>query len=174
MVKLLNGRGQLGDALKIELARRNVVADADIYHTWIHSNKGADVQLAQIHAFMRYVGASGSTSERKTDRRIYFISAIHERFNAYLKEKMWAEIYLWQNTVDGVVIRLPYMLGSGIAERMLAGQSISAGKIEVSTFETMAGRILDIIEAGGDERMHVLHGEMVDAQLLQAAMRFRR
>ena len=84
--------------------------------------------------------------------------------------KLQAEVYLLTRTAQGTVIRLPYLVGKGLAQRIKDGQPYAAGTVEVSSLEIMAMRILRCLTSS--QRFHVLHGDVVDVNLLAAAIHF--
>jgi hypothetical protein len=163
MVRLVHGRGQLGEALAAALQFMHVGTDCDIYHTWDIDDKSAESQEYELGKFIVYCNAH-------RDRRIVLISGIHEHFDHYLTAKLKAEVHLLDHTDNGMVIRLPYMIGKGLAQRLKDGKPFTRGAVEVSTFDAMARRVLDCITLPA--RFHVLHGDMVQVELLDAAIRF--
>jgi hypothetical protein len=163
MVELIHGRGQLGEALARGLKTFHVGADCDLYHTWDIDDKSSESQEFELVKFKAFVDASAG-------RRIFFISGSHERYDPYLMAKLQAEVYLLTRTAQGTVIRLPYIVGKGLAQRIKDGQPYAAGTVEVSSLETMAMRILRCLTSS--QRFHVLHGDVVDVNLLAAAIHF--
>jgi hypothetical protein len=164
MVKLVNGRGQLGQALEKALRSMAVPADVLLYHTWNHMDKSPETQAVELSKFEAFV-------DENSEKRIAFVSAIHEKFNPYGVAKMAAELYLWQHCKLGQVFRLPYLVGKGLAQRIKDGEQYRSGSVEVGTMQWAAWNIINSLNSEFD-RLKVFHGGFVDASMMQALIEF--
>ena len=67
MIKLINGRGQIGNVLKKKICNINIDDDIYIYHTWNIDDKSKEAQKKEYKKFIYFV------SQNK-DKKIVFIS----------------------------------------------------------------------------------------------------
>ena len=102
-MKLINGRGQLGKALKKYLKLYKHI-DCTIYHTWNMADKSKKAQQKAATDFMKFVVSHAND-------KVVFISTTHPVHCHYTEFKMISERFLWNATNDGVVIRLPSLIG---------------------------------------------------------------
>ena len=153
-MRLVNGRGQLGEAL----ARLDVPSDAIVYHTWNCTDKSEAAQRACYDRFLAFREANPG--------RLVFISTSTENDSPYLTYKRKAEPF-----ADGVV-RLPTLIGRGICERMRDDPMVDIwGVMELLSVTHAALDVVDYINA---ERTDVLsvRGTMVPASLVAELIRF--
>jgi len=157
-MKLINGRGQLGKALKKYLKLYKHV-DCIIYHTWNMIDKSEEGQRQSCLDFMKFV--------RKNDKKkIVFISTTHPIHCHYMEYKNLSEIFLWNYTNDGVVIRLPSLIGKGkIYDKCKKGIKLKNGYINIDTIDNAAKTILSLVDS--KERLNVINGEKVHSDIIQ-------
>ena len=118
-MRLINGRGQLGEALKAA----NIKSNWTVYHTWNFIDKREDVQRHCLEEFIKYV-------DKNKNGKIIFISTAIEADNHYFNYKRMAEKYLTENCKNWKIVRLPNILGKGICQRLKEGV-IPYGTIEL-------------------------------------------
>jgi hypothetical protein len=165
MIHLINGRGQLGEALARRLRARQVYdIDWDIYHTWNHVDKRKEVQEKELEKFIEYV-------DENRDKNIAFISTKHKTADAYFLNKLRAEEYLLTKTNTGKVMRLPYMAGIGICQRIKDGTYLTPGTLEISTLDIQAENVLQNLYE--PKRLFHFDGDVIDIRLLKELIDFR-
>jgi hypothetical protein len=115
MIKLINGRGQLGDLLKKEIDQVDTNKNVYIYHTWNIEDKSESAQRDCYNLFVKFV-------EERKDDRIVFISTASTTEDNYVLHKQLAEAYLISNVEDCLIIRLPTLIGKGVIQKFKQGE----------------------------------------------------
>ena len=104
-MRLLNGRGQLGEALKPYSNKNSIV---DLYHSWIFDDKTYQTQAKQFDKFRDYFFS------RDKERKPVFISTGVAGSGPYFDFKKLAERCIEDNCSNYLIIRLPNIIGKGI------------------------------------------------------------
>lgn len=150
-MKLINGRGQLGEALSKE-----DIPDT-IYHTWNHLDKTEETQKECFEKFKKY-------REQHPDERIILISTDSDKNNPYVKYKRKAE-----ELADGVV-RLPLLIGKGACERLRDGHE-AYGYMELNTIEDAVETIKWYAKSGKKET-YTHRGFIIPAYIVKKLIQF--
>ncbi len=151
---LVNGRGQLGEAL----SRLSVLADVLVYHTWNVTDKDEQAQRVAYEKFMHF--------RANNSGRLVLISTSSDKENAYVNYKRKAEAF-----ADGVV-RLPGLIGNGICQRFRDDVATEAyGIIDLISIEDAAEAIAAYVRS---DRVDVftVHGIKVPAEMVKTLIRF--
>ena len=164
MIKLMNGRGQLGDVLTNELNNYLDVKDnIYIYHTWKLDTKDYKEQFNEFEKFKNFV------DEHKDDR-IIFISTSSIRDTWYVHFKQLSESYLLNECEDCLVIKLPTFIGNHCdmfsIDRLKTNSVVPYGDMELITMEKAASEIYDLCGYDGKLKVIKIDGEKVSAELL--------
>ena len=159
-MKLINGRGQLGKALRKHAYK---FSDVIIYHTWNLDDQTERTQKNEYEKFKKFV-------DENINETIIFISTTHEVWGEYLRYKMKAELYLLENTIYGKVIRISYLMGKGLCKRIKEGYVPFPGEIELSIIEDIAEKICDNIL--NTKRLIFIHGHWINASLVSELINY--
>jgi hypothetical protein len=161
MVKLINGRGQLGEWL----ARDNLtIHNCTIYHTWNIDDPSKDAQEREYWKFIEYV-------EKHEDEKIVFISTKQGKQEHYLLNKLKAEIYLLEKVRGGRIIRIPKLIGKGICADYRDSKILPFNEIEeIMTPEDAAAEIMDVLNS--DNKMNVINGTLIDKRTIYDLIQF--
>ena len=102
-MKLINGRGRLGEELK----KYNNNSKTIVYHTWNMIDKSEEAQKKCYLDFVDFVNKNKS-------EKIIFISTdeISDKPYSYYKHK--SEEYLIEHNKKGIVMRFPIFTGNGM------------------------------------------------------------
>ncbi len=170
MIKLINGRGQLGTALQNYINTYGDPTPNDIeyliYHTWNIDDQCEETQKNEYGKFINFV-------DKNCDNKIIFISTLHEKEGFYLQYKMKAESYLRFHDCDYKIYRIPYMIGKGLCHKIVHNKyNPYPGKIEISTLSNMSGQIIETIN--NDKEFECLHGELLHVNTLKEALLYDR
>ena len=165
MIRLINGRGQLGTALEKLIKERKIEADAVIYHTWNVFEKEKEPQEKEYEKFKRFV-------DDNLDEKIIFVSTYSEKENYYNYYKQLSEAYLLSNHRRGYVIRLPTLIGKGICETFREGKAQPYGEIELMTVEEAAEEVMRLVNYEGLVRSFRVKGVVVPAKLVKKLIDF--
>jgi len=153
-MRLVNGRGQLGEAL----ASLDVPADVIVYHTWNCTDKSEAAQRACYERFVAF--------REDNPGRLVFISTSTENDSPYLTYKRKAE-----PLADGVV-RLPTLIGRGICERFRDDPETRAwGTIELTAVDAAAMLVAAYLINNGTG-VFTMHGARVPAFMVKDLIRF--
>jgi len=139
---LLNGRGQIGSALKL-IEKDTSDLDVIVYHTW-----------------------------NFLDKKFVFISTKSKSINYYTEYKKLAETLVEEVCKSYLIIRLPNLLGKGICSRFKEEKDILAiGQIELLTIDDAIKLIINNIKYNSNSIVE-LQGTNIDASLLQNIIKF--
>jgi len=172
MIRLINGRGQLGTELKSQLEKTGIFADkeATIYHTWNFLDKIEETQKNEYEKFKRFL-----ENDKKADPLI-FISTYSQQNNPYTYYKQLSEVHLLSNHPNGYVIRLPVLIGKGICQKLKDNEVKPYGTIELIGIEKAAKNILSELEGILNESQKVrnirIYGDSVPADLVYELIKF--
>jgi hypothetical protein len=154
-MELINGRGQLGEAL----SKLDIPGKGYIYHTWNHMDKDERVQMGCYENFREFV-------RRHCTDRVVLISTTTQNQSPYLRFKQMAE-----RKAD-TVIRLPTLVGKGTCERFRDGSANAYGEMELLTVDEAAIAIKHILERRDNLLSYDVKGHKVDAGLAKALIQF--
>jgi Fe2+ or Zn2+ uptake regulation protein len=165
MIKLINGRGQLGTALNNLIIKEKPEVNATIYHTWNFLDKSKDVQKECYEKFKRFV-------DENKYLKIMFISTYSQTENYYNFYKQLSESYLINNTEKGYVIKLPTLIGKGICQDFKDNKAEAFGDMELMTIEDSAKEILDITKSDKLIRNIRINGAIIPAKIAKSLILF--
>ncbi len=166
MVKLINGRGQLGDALRELIKKDNGVnyPDCVIYHTWNIDDSSEKAQRNEYDKFVKFVDAH-------KDEKIYFISTKQGREIHYLHYKLKSELYLIENVKNGHIIRIPKLVGKGICADFRDKKIKPFNELEdIITSDEAAMEILCLL--GSKYVMNIVAGDLVNKKTIYKLIQF--
>jgi hypothetical protein len=86
-IKLINGRGQLGTALKNLIDKEKPTLEAIIHHTWEWVDRSEETQKKYYEDFKELV-------DKNPDSKIIFVSTTSKANNNYVLYKQISEKYL--------------------------------------------------------------------------------
>jgi hypothetical protein len=170
MIKLVNGRGQLGKALSKELEQTNYTLfrepgygdseDVSIYHTWNVKDKSESTQSFELKKFIKFVDKSSS------DQKIIFISTSSQKESWYVHYKQVAEAYLLTNHSNSLILRFPLFIGKGPVLGFKNKTMVPYGKMELISVGDAAHEVVQKIYYNGNVRCFTFRGEVVNAQTI--------
>jgi len=165
MVKLINGRGQLGDKLQ-SLIQFEIMEDVTIYHTWkvphLYDFKLGEEELIQKNEYLKLV----EFSKNNPDTKIIFISTNSNRPTIYTYYKELAEAYLLLNHKSCVILKFPVFIGKGILPKLKSGELKPYGVTEVITLDKVIDSIKEYILYNGLKRVFTIEGEKIEAKTI--------
>ena len=169
MIKLINGRGDLGKVLKEKLEYYSQIykdtyeKDVYIYHTWKLETKDEDEQKKEFDKFKNFV------DEHKNDR-IIFVSTYSTKDDWYVCYKELSESYLLVNCPDGLVIKLPTFIGRHCnmfsIEKLKNGSVKPYGTMELISIEDAVDNVYRFCNYNAKPKVIRIYGEKVSAELL--------
>jgi len=163
MIKLINGRGQLGSILKRKIEGFSDM-DCIIYHTWNIDDKSEVTQLKEYEKFRDFVNNNHK-------EKIVFISTVCPVMGSYLKYKMLSEIYLWDICEQGKVIRLPAYVGKGgLYKRCKKRIKPKFGKIQLSTLDHVSDLLLNSLFSS--RRLEIIEGDCISVDIIYGLIQY--
>ena len=165
MIKLINGRGQLGASLK-KLENLNIKQNVYIYHTWNIDDKSKNTQKKEFDKFVNFV------RNQKQNSKIVFISTSSTKDNWYNYYKHLSEAYLLSNTINGIVIRLPTLVGKGIFEKLKNESAKPFGSFSIATIDDAVEFIQSRIFIDSIIKIHTLQSETISAKIVNELIKF--
>ena len=158
MIKLVNGRGQLGDALaarteKVRIASRE---DIYIYHTWNIDDKSEQAQRRCFEELMAFVS-------RNLKEKIIFVSTTSNRESHYVHYKQLAEAYLLSHCPNSLVIRLPMIIGKGAVRQLKENTIKPYGTMELISLSDACEQIIKCVYYKGLRKCISVSGEKISA-----------
>ena len=160
MIKLCDGRGQLGEYLQRHLSAITTTKNIYIYHTWNPWDKEYEVQKAQYEKFKLFV-------DDHPNDRVVFISTYSENENYYVHFKQRAEAYLITTCQDSLVVRLPNLVGNkGILKKLKERSVEPIGTIEFISLEAAAQAIVNAAINDSCVKSRRIHGDKIPACLI--------
>ena len=172
MIRLIDGKGQLGTELKYQLEKIDIFSnkEATIYHTWNFLDKCEETQKKEFEKFKKFL---------KTDKNfntLIFISTYSQQNNPYNYYKQLSEAYLINNCQKGYVIRLPVLVGKGICQKLKNEEVKPYGEIEIMGLEKAAKNILSELELILNEKQKIrnirIYGHLTPAELVYDLIKF--
>ena len=162
MIKLVNGRGQLGERLK-DAKDLDYELDVYIYHTWKLDTKSYKEQSEELEKFKEFV-------KIHKDDKVIFISTKSVRDDWYVHHKQLAEAYLINNCSDCLVIKLPTFIGNHCdmfsLEKLKSGSVKPYGIMEIISIEESVDKIYELCNYKGKLKTINVDGYKVSAKLL--------
>jgi len=171
MIKLINGRGQLGEELNNLLKKDSYCFEEFkdksvlIYHTWNILDKSKEPQEKCFEDFKRF-------ADNNFNSRIVFTSTYSQTENYYNFYKQMSEAYLLNNHPDSYVIRLPTLMGKGVFKNFRDNKVKAVGEIELMTIEDAAKKTMDLTVKGGLIRSIREKGTIIPASLVKELILF--
>jgi hypothetical protein len=167
MITLINGRGQIGEALKkiIPLEEVSPLEKIFIYHTWNISDKSEGIQRECYRNFVDFVN-------NHIDKKIIFISTYSQQDNAYNQYKHLSEAYLLSNNLYGRVIRLPTLIGKGVCEKFRVDEAEAFGEMELLSVQEAAEEVLKFATSSSHILNFRVFGRIVSANLVKELILF--
>ena len=169
MIKLINGRGQLGEAISSKLDSLSISpyqnsrlfnCDTLIYHTWNIQDKSEAVQSGLFEEFVDIVN-------NNKESQILFTSTYSQQEDWYVYYKQSAEAYLLNNCKRGLVLRFPTLIGKGVLPKLKNGKATPHGIMELMSIDTAADHVIDKINYSGKVRSFYFAGEKILAKTAQ-------
>lgn len=167
MIKLINGRGQLGNALEGLIRKEKQNTDAIIYHTWNFLDKSEKTQKRCYEKFMKFV-------DENPNSKIIFISTYSQIKNYYVFYKQLSEAYLLTNNPKGYVIKLPNLIGKGICQKFRDDETEAFGEMEIMTIEDAAKSILEFSQYDPLIKIISIKGIQIPANIIKNLILFGR
>jgi hypothetical protein len=164
MIKLINGRGQLGDVLKQKINLYDIDDyNVYIYHTWKLDTKSYDEQNLEFEKFKEFV------DEHFKDK-IIFISTFSEKDDWYVHFKQLSESYLLNHCKNALVIKLPTFIGNHCnmfsIEKLKKDKVKPYGVMELISIDKAVDEIYRLCSYKGKLKIIKISGEKVSAKLL--------
>lgn len=166
MIKLSNGRGQLGEYLKEKIDQYQTDFDVTIYHTWkvphlysCESDKEEEIQKKEYLKLVEY-------SKSNPNDKIIFISTNSNRPTIYTYYKELAEAYLLLNHKNCIILKFPVFIGNGVIKKLKTGELTPYGITEVITLEKVADTIFNFINYNSLKRVFIIEGEKIEAKTI--------
>ena len=159
MIKLVNGKGQLGSAIT-EISKTYDGMPVSIYHTWNVADKSKLSQLNEYEKFTKYIDEHKNSKDK-----IVFISSASENDTWYTYYKQRAEAYLLMNYDNCMILRLPTFIGKPC--KLFEPNAKAWGNVELISIKTAAQQILEHIKLQNNKnRIFYIKGETISAQLV--------
>ena len=165
MIKLINGRGQVGNILKKKISNLNIDDEVYIYHTWNIDDKTREVQFKEHEKFMKFVN-------QELGKRIIFISTSSQKDNWYTFYKHLSEAYLLSTNKNSVVVRLPSLIGKGTCAMFKNNTIEPFGVMELMSVEDAVDIILEKVTTPKVMNNYHIKGERVSAKMVQQLISF--
>ena len=166
MIKLTNGRGQLGEKLTSYFKNTSIEEDITIYHTWkvpyLHNSQPGEEKAIQKEELNKLVNFSIANPKTK----IIFISTNSAKGTWYTYHKELAEAYLLLNHKSCIILKFPVFIGKGILPKLKSGELKPYGVTEIITLDKVVNAIEEYILYNGLKRVFTIEGEKIEAKTL--------
>jgi len=166
MIKLNNGRGQLGEKLKEKIEQYQTESDVAVYHTWkvphLYEPKPGEEEEIQKQEYLKLV----EYSKNNPNTKIIFISTNSTRPTIYTYYKELAEAYLLLNHKDCIILKFPVFIGNGVIKKLKTGELKPYGITEVITLEKVVDIIFSFIDYNSLKRVFIIDGEKIEAKTI--------
>ncbi len=167
MIKLINGRGQMGTKLEEKLSQMDklpqINKDVLIYHTWNIDDKSEETQRKCYDDFTEFVS-------NNKDKKVIFTSTLSENESPYLKYKIMAESYIMEHHSDYKIIKFPTIIGKGPCQKFKERIIKPYGVMELITLDEAADKIITELIKPGKIIFH--HGHKIDAYIVNELIKF--
>lgn len=162
VVRLLNGRGQLGDKLNKKFNNTIISEDIAVYHTWKVPwlSDTAEFEETQRDEYLKLVEFSKNNPKTK----IIFVSTNSARGTHYTYFKEQAEAYLLSNHKSSIILKFPLFIGKGVIERIKNKEIEPYGTMEIITLDKVAETIEEYLNYEGLKRVFTIEGEKIQAK----------
>ena len=155
MIRLYNGRGQLGSEL---INYINLEIECDIYHTWNFLDKNFEIQKKEYEKYCNYI------KNKKHNQPFYFISTKNNCVNSYTFFKKLAELKTLE--FGGTVIRIPNLIGRGFCDKLLEGKE-AFSSVEVIPISECCQEIIKIILKTKKEQINEITGVSISSHIIK-------
>ena len=165
MIRLINGRGQLGEKLSQKFANYQTDQDVAIYHTWkvpYLYNPGESEEEIQKQEYQKLVKFSQSNSPTK----IIFISTNSTRGTFYTYYKELAEAYLLLNHTNCIILKFPVFVGNGIIKKLKNQEIEPYGVTELMVLDKEVDTVEQYLDYEGLKRVFIIPGERIEAKTI--------
>jgi hypothetical protein len=166
MIKLINGRGQLGEKLKEKIEQYQTDNDVTIYHTWkvphLYDPKPDEEEDIQKQEYLKLV----EYSKNNPNTKIIFISTNSNRSTIYTYYKELSEAYLLLNHNNCLILKFPVFIGNGVIKKLKTGELKPYGITEVITLEKATDIIFSFINHNSLKRVFIIDGEKIEAKTI--------
>tara|TARA_R110000823_G_scaffold221946_7_gene350362 strand:- start:694 stop:1215 length:522 start_codon:yes stop_codon:yes gene_type:complete len=166
MVKLANGRGQLGEKLSKEFKDFKTDGKVAIYHTWkvphLHDPAPGQEENIQQNEYDKLVQFCKENPKTK----IIFISTNSNRSTWYTYYKELAEAYLLLQHKDCIILKFPLFIGKGVLSKLKSGKLSPYGISEIITLDEVIETIKGFINYKDLKRVFYIEGEKVKASTI--------
>lgn len=143
-MKLVNGRGQLGEHLNDMLFKLDGhFNDVIIYHTWNFCDKTAVTQAEEVEKLREFL------DKTPKQKKVIFISTTTENESSYLRCKREAERLVLAHNSFNLVVRLPCIIGKGVFSGLRDGELDPYGNINFTSMREACDFILQTISRWG-------------------------
>lgn len=159
MIKLVNGRGQVGCFLHQNINLFFSKEEVFIYHTWNIENKSEKFQKLEYKKFIDFV-------EENKNKRIIFISTTSQKESPYVKYKQMSESYLLQNNQNSLVLQFPTLIGKGVFYGFKNDEKQPYGEMNIATIKQACDFIIQNIDYKGFSKIRSLDGHKIHAELV--------
>ena len=165
MIKLINGRGQLGQVLVKQLTEDGAPSPVStyVYHTWNIQDRSKSAQVAEYRKFKLFV-------DQHDESKIIFVSTTSEKDCWYVHYKNLAESYLLQNCENGIVVKFPILIGRGILTKLRNEEVEPYGEMGLVCMKDAADKILELASYDGAVKIFTYNGEILRATTVQDLM----
>jgi predicted secreted acid phosphatase len=168
MIHLIDGMGQLGEALKKILPKTD--KEIYIYHKWDVWNKDDwEKQAACLAEFCQFTDWH---IKEKTGAYIFFISTNTKKYNAYSLMKSVASENLDSSYIHSATIKLPMLIGRGPCEKFRNEDAEPFDIMDLISVEEAAEQIIKIILGDKISKMNYILGASVDAKLVKRLIQY--
>lgn len=164
MVKIINGRGQLGERLQY-LIKPKTLLDITVYHTWQVTYSG-DSNMSEEGVQENEYNKLVEFSKNNPNTKIIFISTNSQRNSWYTHYKEKAEAYLLVNHDSCIILKFPAFIGKGILPKLKSGEINPYGTIELITLDKAVKTVEEYIYYNGLKRVFTIEGEKIEAKTL--------
>ena len=160
MVKLIDGKGQLGEALK----KAEIKSDWTIYHTWNFIDKeDEEIQRKCFLDFIDYV-------VKHPNQKICFISTSSINSNtSYKKYKRLAEIYL-QGFSEHKIIRFCGIIGKGVCQDFRENKIKPYREMKLISLKKAIELIISFLQSEDKDR--TIYGYEIPADIVNELIQF--
>jgi len=166
MIKLSNGRGQLGTKLTEKFQNHPTTSDITIYHTWkvpyLYNPQSGEEENIQKNEYQKLV----DYSKNNPNTKIIFISTNSNRSTLYTYYKELAEAYLLLNHKKCIILKFPVFIGEGVIKKLKIGEIQPYGITEVITLNKAVDVIEEYLEYNDLKRVFIIHGEKIEAKTI--------
>jgi len=169
-VILVNGRGQLGTALKNALPsfQNEIEEKVYVYHTWNIEEKSEEKQKIEYEKFLNFI----STVDKKS--KIIFISTTKSETQSwYVFYKQLAEAFLLVTHPNCVILKFPTLIGKGILQKLKYNLVDPFGVMELLTIEDASNHVIEKIRYDGVVKQFFFEGEKIKAFTVQRILQIK-